>query len=283
MSLLAFAGRSRLQPLRQHLTVQRKQLSNPPSKRPSSSSSKPEPPASPSSKENGTAAGQQQTYRTIPGPSWAWIEPLTAPFRAYGRMQARSPLRTQLSSTLTIYFLGDLSAQLVSARGRQTDSAGEDEGVSDGSKTSVQQQHAYEPIRGLRALVIGGIASIPSYKWFLFLGDHFNYRHHITSLCVKILVNQTFFTPVFNTYFFGMQTLLAGGGMEEAWRRVRDTVPVSWRNSWKVWPAVTAFSFTFVAPQFRSVFAGVVAIGWQTYLSWLNMRAARQEMEMGKA
>ena len=100
---------------------------------------------------------------------------------------------------------------------------------------------------------------------------------------MKILVNQTFFTPVFNTYFFGMQTLLAGGGLEEAWRRVRDTVPVSWRNSWKVWPAVTAFSFTFVAPQFRSVFAGVVAIGWQTYLSWLNMRAARQEMEMGKA
>lgn len=44
-------------------------------------------------------------------------------------------------------------------------------------------------------------------------------------------------------------------------------------NSWKLWPAVTAFSFTFVDAQYRSIFAGVIAIGWQTYLSFLNRQA----------
>ncbi|GAB7351595.1 hypothetical protein MBLNU459_g2217t1 [Dothideomycetes sp. NU459] len=193
---------------------------------------------------------------------WAWIEPLKAPFLAYGRMQHRSPYITQLSSTLTIYFLGDLSAQLVSGTGNADD-----------------DDSAYEPARGLRALVIGGIISIPNYNWFMFLGSHFNYASHAKSIAIKILINQTFFTPCFNTYFFGMQSLLSGSSLAEAKQRVIDTVPTSWKNSWKLWPAVTALSFTYIPPQYRSVFAGVIAIGWQTYLSWLNLMAAREEAE----
>lgn len=53
-------------------------------------------------------------------------------------------------------------------------------------------------------------------------------------------------------------------------------LPISFVNSCKLWPAVTAFSFTYVPPQFRNVFSGGVAIGWQTYLSWLNQKAARE-------
>ncbi|THW79678.1 hypothetical protein D6D19_00988 [Aureobasidium pullulans] len=195
---------------------------------------------------------------TIPGPGMGWIEPLKEPFRAYGRMQHRSPYMTQLSTTLIIYFLGDLSAQKVSST------------------------EPYEPSRGLRALVIGGISSIPNYKWFMFLGNHFNYKSHVASIATKIVINQTFFTPCFNTYFFGMQSLLSGQTLAQTKQRVIDTVPTSWRNSWKLWPAVTAFSFTFVAPQYRSVFAGVIAIGWQTYLSWLNMQAQKEEDEKAR-
>ena len=62
-----------------------------------------------------------------------------------------------------------------------------------------------------------------------------------------------------------------------AWERMRDTVPTSWVNSCKFWPAVTAFSFTFVPVQHRNVFAGVLAIGWQTYLGVINQEAARRE------
>lgn len=81
---------------------------------------------------------------------------------------------------------------------------------------------------------------------------------------------------MFNTYFFGMQTVLSGGSLRQAKERVVKTVPVSWRNSWKLWPLVTAFTFTFIKPVNRNVFAGVVAIGWQTYLSWLNRAAERE-------
>jgi protein Mpv17 len=94
---------------------------------------------------------------------------------------------------------------------------------------------------------------------------------------IQVVVNQILFTPIFNSYFFGMQTLLAGASFDEIVERIKNTVPTSWINSCKLWPAVTAFSFTYIPIQYRSIFGGVIAIGWQTYLSLLNQRAAAQE------
>lgn len=96
----------------------------------------------------------------------------------------------------------------------------------------------------------------------------------------QVVVNQLLFTPIFNSYFFGMQTLLAGASLDEIVERIKHTVPTSWINSCKLWPAVTAFSFTYIPIQYRSIFGGVIAIGWQTYLSLLNQRA--EKMEMGE-
>jgi len=65
----------------------------------------------------------------------------------------------------------------------------------------------------------------------MWLGRNFNYDKHWKGLVVKIFVSQTFFTPVFNSYFFGMQTLLAGGSWADVKERVWRTVPTSWINS----------------------------------------------------
>ncbi|KAF2827289.1 hypothetical protein CC86DRAFT_369459 [Ophiobolus disseminans] len=128
-----------------------------------------------------------------------------------------------------------------------------------------------------RSLLIGGMSSIPAYKWFLWLGNNFNYGSKILSLSTKIVVNQALFTPLFNCYFFGMQSLLSGAALPDVVERIKNTVPTSWINSCKVWPAITAFSFTYIPVQYRSIFAGVIAIGWQTYLSLLNQQAAKDE------
>ena len=111
----------------------------------------------------------------------------------------------------------------------------------------------------------------------MYLGTIFNYPSKFLSLATKVVVNQIVFTPVFNSYFFGMQSLLSGDSFADAWERIKRTVPVSFINSWKVWPAITCFNFTYVLPQYRALFAGVVAVGWQSYLSLLNYRAANEE------
>lgn len=135
----------------------------------------------------------------------------------------------------------------------------------------------YDPQRTVRALLIGSIAAIPGYHWFLYLARNFNYPSKAGSILLKVLINQMVFTPIFNSYFFGMQSALSGASLTEIVERIKNTVPTSWKNSWKLWPAVTAFSFAFVRVELRGLFAGVIAIGWQTYLSILNQRAAKME------
>jgi hypothetical protein len=107
----------------------------------------------------------------------------------------------------------------------------------------------------------------------VFLSQNFNYTSRVLSLATKVSINQICFTPIFNSYFFGMQSLLAGDNFDQVIERIKTTVPVSFINSCKLWPAVTAFSFTFIPMEYRSVFAGVIAVGWQTYLSYLNRLA----------
>lgn len=114
---------------------------------------------------------------------------------------------------------------------------------------------------------------------FMFLHHNFNYSSKILSVLTKVVVQQICFTPVFNTYFFGLHSLLGGASFEETVERVKKALPVSVKNSVKLWPAVTAFSFMYVPAEFRNVFAGVIAVGWQTYLSWLNQTAAREVRE----
>ncbi|KAJ4313996.1 hypothetical protein N0V94_006680 [Neodidymelliopsis sp. IMI 364377] len=211
---------------------------------------------------------------TIPGPSWLWLDPVIEPFRAYGRVQQRRPYFTQLMSSLVIYFVGDLVAQSIAAPVVE-DATVEDEREERGWVQQWSEDRDWA--RTGRALIIGGISSIPSYKWFLWLGNNFNYSSKILSLTTKVVVNQILFTPIFNSYFFGMQTLLTGASFDEIVARIKHTVPTSWINSCKLWPIVTAFSFTYIPIQYRSIFGGVIAIGWQTYLSLLNQRAAAQE------
>lgn len=121
---------------------------------------------------------------TIPGPSWLWLDPIVEPFRAYGRVQRRRPYMTQFVSSLVIYFVGDLVAQSIA----------DPASVSDAGEEAAQEEKGWlqdwsdnrDWHRTVRSILIGGISSIPAYKWFLFLGNNFNYGSKIWSLTVKV-------------------------------------------------------------------------------------------------
>ncbi|CAL5871652.1 uncharacterized protein PFLUO_LOCUS5905 [Penicillium psychrofluorescens] len=205
--------------------------------------------------------------------------PLGRTGRWYSRVQEKRPYTTQVCSSIIIYLCGDLSAQIMfpseapgPAKVVQNDSTGS----KDVGEQEASSGGGYDPWRTVRHLIVGTGSSIPSYNWFWFLHNHFNYPSKFLSILTKVVVQQICFTPIFNTYFFSMHSLLAGATLEETWERLRKALPVSITNSVKLWPAVTAFSFMYVPPQFRNVFSGCIAVGWQTYLSWLNQKAARE-------
>ncbi|GAP84766.2 putative mpv17 pmp22 family protein [Rosellinia necatrix] len=215
-----------------------------------------------------------------PLPFWQRLGPLTRAGQAYARAQRARPWATQVASTLFIYLCADFGAQQMSPSKPRNKvdgnpNAGANGAGDDNGATEEVARHDWA--RTARSLAIGGTAAIPGYIWFTFLSRSFNYSSRVLSIGVKVAVNQLTFTPLFNVYFFGSQALLSGDTPAEAWRRVCNTVPVSFVNSCKLWPAVTAFSFAFIPFEYRSIFGGVIAVGWQTYLSFLNGRAESLE------
>ncbi|KAI1612298.1 hypothetical protein EDD37DRAFT_682289 [Exophiala viscosa] len=191
---------------------------------------------------------KESSFIDVPSPLWYHrLGPVKDFFSWFSRTQRRRPLVTTLSTSLTTYLLGDLLAQEIGGE-------------------------PYDGVRTARMLLVGGLASIPGYKWFLFLGSHFNYASKWTSITVKVLIQQFVFAPVFNTYFFGMQALLTGNAPSVVLHRVVSAVPESVVSSAKFWPVVTALNFTLIPAHLRFAFSAVFAVVWQTYLSFLNRR-----------
>lgn len=110
----------------------------------------------------------------------------------------------------------------------------------------------------------------------MYLHHNFNFASKPLSIMTKVCLQQFIFAPVFNTYFFCMQSLLSGASIGDSLERLKRALPDSLLNSVKLWPIVQTINFMYVPPQFRSQFVGVVAVGWQAYLSWLNQKAARE-------
>lgn len=181
-------------------------------------------------------------------PVWRRLGPVTRFIDGYSRSQAKRPYWTQVVSALVIFFAADLSAQNISGA-------------------------EYDPLRTARSLIIGAAAAIPQFKWFIFLSKNFNYKSKPLSLLAKVLFNQVTFAVAFPAYFFTGQALLAGENMQRTVERLKDTMGPVWFNSWKVWPLTTAIAITYIPLGYRALFSGVVAIGWQTYLSWMNRQA----------
>ncbi|KAG0643875.1 hypothetical protein HOY80DRAFT_289859 [Tuber brumale] len=186
----------------------------------------------------------------IPYYSQYGLSPIVRAFRSYGNAQRKRPYITQLLTSVAIYALGDLNAQLL---------FGGDE--------------KYDALRTGRMVMIGSVFSIPSYLWFTKLGQSFNFRSKILAISTRVLVNQVFFTPLFLCAFFTLQNTFQAGRFvspKETVERLRKTIPAAYGNSCKLWPAVTAVNFWIVPFEYRALFGGVVAVGWNGYLSYLN-------------
>lgn len=84
---------------------------------------------------------KEPSFIDVPSPLWYHrLGPVQDFFSWFSRMQRRRPKTTTLVTSLTSYLLGDLLAQ---------EMGGE----------------RYDGGRTLRMLLVGGLASIPGYKW----------------------------------------------------------------------------------------------------------------------
>ncbi|KAI9725152.1 MAG: hypothetical protein M1828_003494 [Chrysothrix sp. TS-e1954] len=241
-----------------------------------------------------TATTTTSTYLSTRSP--AWLQTLgrraLLPLRAYGRAATARPNTTQLLSSLVIYTLGDLISQYIrqppSSPSSPSPSPNGGGGGQEADPTSSAGAPAgfasnWDAHRTSRALLIGGLASLPAYHYFLWLSAlRIPSLSFSASLAIKVIINQLTFAPLINTWFFAAHCLLTSPSHTfnqprlaagETWGRCKETVPGTWVMGWKVWPVVTAVNFSVVDVKYRSVVAGAVAVGWQGYLGWVDLRA----------
>lgn len=166
-----------------------------------------------------------------------------------GRLAAR-PLLTQSVTTAVLFATGDITAQqLVEQRGLKN----------------------HDLTRTGRMALYGGCVFGPvATTWFGFLARNVNFANRRVETAARVFCDQAFFAPVMIGAFLSSMATMEGASARE---RLEKTWWPALKTNWMVWPFVQTVNFTFLPLQHRVLFANIVSIGWNSYLSWVNSQS----------
>lgn len=104
--------------------------------------------------------------------------------------------------------------------------------------------------------------------WINFLARRVNIagRPRLETLA-RVGCDQGAFAPVMIGVFLSSMATMEGVSAKE---RLEKTWWTALKTNWLVWPFVQMINFTFMPLQHRVLFANVISIGWNSYLSWVN-------------
>ncbi|KAF7553613.1 hypothetical protein G7Z17_g3516 [Cylindrodendrum hubeiense] len=168
-------------------------------------------------------------------------------FRWYSARLAARPLLTQSVTTAVLFATGDITAQqLVQKRGFEN----------------------HDLTRTGRMALYGGFVFGPAATtWFGFLSRNVNVRNKRLETVARVACDQLIFAPVMIGVFLSSMATMEGASAKE---RLDKTYWPALSTNWMVWPFVQMINFTFLPLQHRVLFANVISIGWNSYLSWVN-------------
>ncbi|TFA98299.1 Protein SYM1 [Trichoderma ghanense] len=178
-------------------------------------------------------------------------------FRWYnGRLAAR-PFLTQGVTTAVLFATGDITAQqLVEKRGIKG---------HDTSRTSRMALYG--------GCVFGPVAT----TWLGFLARRVRLRNARVETLARVAADQLLFAPVMIGVFLSSMATMEGKSAKE---RLDQTWWPALKANWVLWPAVQFVNFTFLPLQYRLLFANVISIGWNSYLSWVNSKGGSEDHEL---
>lgn len=171
-------------------------------------------------------------------------------FRWYNSKLAARPLLTQSVTTAVLFATGDITAQqLVEKRGVKG---------HDFSRTG-------------RMVLYGGCVFGPvATKWFGFLARRVTLKNLRVEMLARVACDQALAAPVMIGAFLSSMATMEGASAQE---RLETKWWPALKANWMVWPFVQIVNFTFLPLQHRVLFANVISIGWNSYLSWVNSQS----------
>ncbi|OAQ98812.1 hypothetical protein LLEC1_01923 [Akanthomyces lecanii] len=176
-----------------------------------------------------------------------------------GRLAAR-PLLTQSITTAVLFATGDITAQqLVDQRGLEK---------HDFARTGRMALYGGEsaPVNNVAQKVVFGPAAT---TWFNFLARRVTFTNKRVETLARVFIDQSVFAPTMIGVFLGSMATMEGASPKE---RLQKTWWPALQTNWMVWPFVQTINFAFLPLQYRVLFANVISIGWNSYLSWVNSK-----------
>jgi protein Mpv17 len=172
---------------------------------------------------------------------------MVAFLRWYNARLAARPLLTSSVTTAVLFATGDITAQqLVEKRGFK----------------------GHDLTRTGRMALYGGFVFGPvATTWFGFLARNVTLRNRRLETLARVAVDQCVFAPVMIGVFLSSMATMEG---VSAQKRLEKTWWPALKTNWLIWPFVQFVNFTYIPLPHRVLFANIISIGWNCYLSWVN-------------
>jgi len=138
------------------------------------------------------------------------------------------------------------------------------------------EKKALKEVDTYRALKFGAIGAVyvgPIIStWYRFLERAIVFKSAGLQAVGKMAVDQIFLAPTFLYSFLWINGLTSFKPVDEVKREAHKNYFDILITNYKVWPFVQVFNFWVVPLRYRVIFVQVIAIFWNTYLSYMLNR-----------
>jgi hypothetical protein len=135
----------------------------------------------------------------------------------------------------------------------------------------------FDLLRNCRFFVMGAFWVAPcTHTWYGLLSKRiFPGPSTLQRTTQRVVLDQFGFAVLFQSSFMGLLWFLEG--RSNILENLKDVMPNVLVANWSLWIPAMSFNFAFVPIKFQVLFGNVVALLWNTYLSYMSAQSKKRQ------
>ena len=143
-------------------------------------------------------------------------------------------------------------------------------GIGDTVAQQIETDKKYSAKRTLKMATFGLFAVGPVVVTWMNVLDKVRLAGVYSTLGVRLALDQFAFTPFSLAGFFSGMSLMEGHSFKQTKEKLSEKYFNTLKASWSVWIPIQAVNLGIVPVAHRPVVIQIAAIGWNTFLSFVN-------------